>query len=35
MNLFKILANESIDYCKFKLFVIKKKKAQELWQINR
>ena len=30
MNLFKILANESIDYRKFKLFVIKKKKGARI-----
>ena len=30
MNLFKILSNESIDYRKFKLFVIKKKKGARI-----
>ena len=32
MNLFKILANESIDYRKFKLFVIKKKKGVRIME---
>ena len=32
MNLFKILANESIDYRKFKLFVIKKKKGARIME---